>query len=69
MALSPFVAQRLTTFISAERGESIQALAEHLASGAVQPVIARRVDLAGVPDALRRLESGTSGGKAVVVIR
>ena len=68
VALSPFVAQRLTTFISTERGESIGGRdLPGQRRGRAGHLTARRPG--GVPDTLQRLESGVSGGKAVVVIR
>ncbi len=69
MMLSPFIGQRLTTFISSEHHTNIERLAEFLRSGAVVPAIGRRFDLAEVPSAIRLLEAGGSRGKSVVVIR
>ena len=42
---------------------------DHLASGAVVPVIDRTVDLEHVPDAIRDLAAGRIAGKAAAVIR
>ena len=42
MALSPFVAQRLTTFISTEHHSFIDRLADYLEAGTVKAVIASR---------------------------
>jgi NADPH:quinone reductase-like Zn-dependent oxidoreductase len=69
MALSPFVRQRLTTFISTEHHSSIETLAGHLASGAVVPAIGERFALDGVADALRQMEAGHTRGKSVIVVR
>ncbi|MEO1057676.1 MAG: NAD(P)-dependent alcohol dehydrogenase [Actinomycetota bacterium] len=67
-ALSPFVGQRLVFFISEESRTYIEPLAELLASGAVSPLIGRRVELDGVPAAIGNMTDGSTLGKTVVVI-
>ena len=67
MLLSPFIRQRLTTFVSTEDHTFIERLAEHLESGAVEAVIAARYPLDGAIDAIRRMEGGQTRGKAVIV--
>lgn len=69
LLLSPFVGQRLTTFMSREHHSFMERLAEHLASGAVVPAIADRFALADAPQAMRRMEAGRTGGKSVIVVR
>ncbi len=69
LLLSPFVGQRLTTFMSREHHSFIERLADHLASGAVVPAIADRFALADAPQAMRRMEAGRTGGKSVIVVR
>ena len=69
MMLSPFIGQRLTTFISSLHYTNIERLADHIESGAVVPTIGRRFDLADVPSAIRHLESANSSGKSVIVVR
>lgn len=69
LLLSPFVRQRLTTFISREHHESMDALAALMADGSVTPVVGRSWTLDQVPDAIRALEAGTTKGKSVVVVR
>lgn len=69
MALSPFISQRLTTFISSEHFTNIERLAGHIESGAVVPAIGRRFDLPDVPAAIRHLEAAESSGKSVIVVR
>ncbi len=66
--LSPFVGQRLTTFMSTEHHSFMDRLAAHLASGAVTPAVDRVVSLDEVPDAIRALESGDVRGKVAVRI-
>lgn len=69
MMLSPFIGQRLTTFISKEHFTYIELLAAHIESGAVISTIGNRYDLDDVPAAIRHLESSTSSGKSVIVVR
>ena len=68
LALSPFVAQRLTTFISTEHHSCIERLAEHLQAGSVAPVIGARFTLDKATDAVRRMENGDTSGKTVIVV-
>jgi NADPH:quinone reductase-like Zn-dependent oxidoreductase len=68
MLVSPFIRQNLKSFIQKEHHTTIERLAEHLASGAVVPVIGRTVGLPGVPDAIRDLEAGRVGGKIAVSV-
>jgi len=69
MLLSPFVRQRLTTFISSESHANIDRLAELMKAGSVVPVIGRRFPLSEVPAAMVNLETSGSIGKSVIVIR
>lgn len=66
--LSPFVRQRLTTFMSKEHHRSVEQLAAHLESGDVVPAIRNTHTLDDATDAIRRFESGTASGKTVVRI-
>lgn len=68
MALSPFVGQRLTTFISTEAHTFIERLADHLASGQVVPVIGQRFGLQDLPNAMRQLEAGHATGKTAIMV-
>lgn len=67
-ALSPFISQRLTFFISLESAENIGALADHLATGDVVPVIGQRFTLDEVPAAIEAMEAGTLTGKALITV-
>jgi NADPH:quinone reductase-like Zn-dependent oxidoreductase len=69
LLVSPFVPQRLAMFISKEHHSHIERLAAYLESGEVVPAIGERFALADTPDAIRKLESGVSGGKSVIVVR
>jgi NADPH:quinone reductase-like Zn-dependent oxidoreductase len=66
MALSPFVRQRLGTFIAKENSTDLEALRALIETGAVTPVIDRVVALHEVPDAIRDLAGGRVRGKLVV---
>jgi len=67
--LSPFVSQRLTTFISEEHHRHIDRLAEYLTSGDVVPAVGNRYGLETVADAISDLEAGKAVGKSVIVIK
>lgn|SRR5215207_2119281 len=58
MVLSPFVRQRLGTFIANENSPDLDALRALIATGAGTPVIHRVVALHQVPDAIRDLAAG-----------
>lgn len=66
-ALSPFIAQRLGTFIAAENAADLDALTELIEAGHVSPAVARTYPLAEAPAAVRDLRAGRIRGKAVVV--
>ena len=66
--LSLFVRQRLTAFISKESRDFIEPLADMLADGSVTPLIGARTDLAGVADAIARLDQQGVAGKTVVTV-
>ncbi len=68
MALSPFVAQRLTTFISTEGNVWIERLADYLASGQVVPVVGQRFELHDLPHAMRQLAAGQAKGKTAIIV-
>jgi len=65
---SPFISQRMRAFVSRERGEDIQTMAEMLAAGTVRPAVERTFPLADAADAIRHLESGQVRGKVVVTV-
>lgn len=67
LALSPFVQQRLTTFISTEHHTFIDRLAAHLDAGDVVPVVRNRFPLEQAAAAMRQLETGQASGKIVLL--
>lgn len=64
--LSPFVSQKLTTFIASEDAELLIAFNELVAAGHVKPVIGRCYPLADTASAVRDLDSGGIQGRLVV---
>jgi NADPH:quinone reductase-like Zn-dependent oxidoreductase len=68
MMLSPFVGQKLGTFINKEDHEYMLVLKELIESGKVTPVIDRTYPLSEVPEAIRHLEEGHARGKVVITM-
>ena len=68
LALSPFVGQKLGTFVNKENHEDLMILKELIESGKLTPVIDRTYPLAEVPEAMRYLEEGHARGKAVITV-
>jgi NADPH:quinone reductase-like Zn-dependent oxidoreductase len=66
MMLSPFVGQKLGTFINKENHEDMIVLNKLVESGKVTPVIDRTYPLSDVPEAIRYLEEGHAQGKVVI---
>jgi NADPH:quinone reductase-like Zn-dependent oxidoreductase len=68
MMLSPFVGQKLGTFVNKENHEDMIVLKELIESGKITPVIDRTYPLAEVPEAIRYLEEGHARGKVVISV-
>jgi NADPH:quinone reductase-like Zn-dependent oxidoreductase len=66
--LSPFVSQKLGTFVNKENHEDLLVLKELIESGKVTPVIDRTYPLAEVPEAMRYLEGGHAKGKVLIIV-
>jgi NADPH:quinone reductase-like Zn-dependent oxidoreductase len=66
--LSPFVSQKLGTFVNKENHEDLLVLKELIESGKVTPVIDRTYPLAEVPEAMRYLEGGHAKGKVLITV-
>jgi NADPH:quinone reductase-like Zn-dependent oxidoreductase len=66
LALSPFVGQKLGTFVAKENYEDMIVVGELIESGQVTPIIDRSYPLAEVPEAIRYLEEGSAKGKVVI---
>jgi NADPH:quinone reductase-like Zn-dependent oxidoreductase len=68
LVLSPFVSQKLGTFVNRENHEDLLVLKELIESGKVTPVIDRTYLLSDVPEAIRYLEEGHARGKVVISV-
>jgi NADPH:quinone reductase-like Zn-dependent oxidoreductase len=68
LVLSPFVGQKLGTFVSSENHEDMIALKDLIEAGKVAPVIDRTYPLSEVPEAIRYLEEGQAQGKVVITV-
>ena len=68
MVLSPFVSQRLGSFLERPKREDLAVLRELIEAGTVTPVIDRTYPLADVPEAIRYLETGRARGKVVITV-
>ena len=67
LALSPFVRQRLTTFVSKEHFSGLERMTALVDDGQLVPAIERTLPLSGVAEAMRHLEAGRTRGKLVIV--
>jgi NADPH:quinone reductase-like Zn-dependent oxidoreductase len=68
LALSLFVRQRLTTFVSRHRLADLETLAQLIEAGQLTPVIGKTYPLRQVPDAMRDLLAGHARGKLVLTV-
>jgi NADPH:quinone reductase-like Zn-dependent oxidoreductase len=68
VALSLFARQRLTFFVSKERGSDLERLTEFIESGTLTPSIDQIFSLDQVPEAMRHLAAGKARGKIAITI-
>jgi NADPH:quinone reductase-like Zn-dependent oxidoreductase len=66
--LSPFLSQKLGTFVATENAADLSALRELIGAGTITPAIERTYALAEVPAAIRHLMDGQARGKLAVTI-
>jgi hypothetical protein len=66
--LSPFVSQKLATFISSQNHEDLVVLKELIEAGKVTPAIDRTYPLREVPSAIGYVKDGHARGKVVITI-
>ena len=66
MVLSPFVRQRLSTFIAKTTRADLDALRALIEAGSVTPAVDRVIPLEQVPGAIRDLAGGRVRGKVVI---
>ncbi len=68
MALSPFVGQKLGTFINTENAADLVVLTELVEAGTVTPAVDRTFPLDEAPAAVRYMREGRARGKVVVTV-
>jgi NADPH:quinone reductase-like Zn-dependent oxidoreductase len=68
LALSPFVGQKLGTFVASENHRDMAVLKDLIESGKITPVVDRSYPLKEVPEAIRYLEEGHAQGKVVITL-
>ena len=68
VVLSPFVSQKLGSFLAKENKDDLQFLKELIEAGDVTPVIDRTYSLSETPEAIRYLEEGHARGKVVITV-
>ena len=68
LMLSPFVSQKLCTFVAKENEHDLLVLNEHIKSGKITPIIGHIYPLRDAPDAVRELEGGHARGRIVVTV-
>ena len=66
--LSPFLRQRLTTFIAKQRSSDLERLNVLIEAGTLTPSIDRTYPLEETPDAVRRLAAGEVRGKVAILL-
>ena len=67
-ALSLFVRQRMTFFVSKERASDLERITEFIEAGKLTPSIDRIFPLDQVPEAMRHLEAGEARGKIAITV-
>jgi NADPH:quinone reductase-like Zn-dependent oxidoreductase len=68
MLVSPFLRQRLGTFVCRENAADLAVLTELIEAGKVTPVVDRVLPLEAAPQAIHQLTDGTVRGKLVLSI-
>ena len=66
--LSPFVGQKMGTFVAKQNGEDLLVLKELIEAGKVTPVIGSTFPLEKVRDAVQHMELGHARGRIVITI-
>jgi NADPH:quinone reductase-like Zn-dependent oxidoreductase len=66
--LSPFVSQKLGTFVAKANGEKLVVLKQLIEAGKVTPVVDKTYALSDVPEAIRHLEEGHARGKVAITV-
>jgi NADPH:quinone reductase-like Zn-dependent oxidoreductase len=66
--LSPFVSQKLGTFVAKADDEKLNVLKQLIEAGKVTPLIEKTYALSDVPQAIRHLEEGHARGKVAITV-
>jgi len=66
--VSPFIGQRLRSFLSKPRGADLVVLKELLEAGKLTPVIDRTIPLSETPEAIRYVGERSTQGKTVITV-
>jgi len=66
--LSPFIRQKLSTFVASEKAADLIALRDLIDAGKLTPAIERTYPLAEAPAAIRHLLDGRARGKLVISV-
>jgi NADPH:quinone reductase-like Zn-dependent oxidoreductase len=66
LALSPFVGQKLGTFVASENADDLIALRDLIEGGKLAPAVDRTYPLSEVPAAIRYMLDGHARGKVVI---
>jgi NADPH:quinone reductase-like Zn-dependent oxidoreductase len=66
--LSPFVSQKLGTFVAKANCEKLVVLKQLIEAGKVTPVVGKTYALGDVPEAIRHLEEGHARGKVAITV-
>lgn len=66
--LSPFVPQKMLTFVAKVNQADLHSLKDLIEAGEVTPVIDRTYSLSNVPEAIGYLEEGHARGKVVITV-
>lgn len=65
---SPFVSQRLVTWVANENREDLEFIAGSIEAGELTPVVDRSYPLSQAPEAIRYVEAGHTRGKVVITV-
>jgi NADPH:quinone reductase-like Zn-dependent oxidoreductase len=68
LVLSPFVGQKLGTWIATQPKEDLETLRELLEAGKITPVVDGTFPLSEAPEAIRYLRDGRAHGKVVITL-
>ncbi len=68
MVFSPFVSQRLVTWVATMNSSDLATLSGFIEAGQLTPVIDRTYSLGETPAAVRYLEEGHTRGKVVISV-